>query len=268
MTWITYEGLGHNGRLGNQLWQIASTVGLSIRHKGAVPMFPSDWWYRPFFSIPDDHFASLNTINVEAKFDALQSSCLNHIDPANRMYMQDLSLWAGSPAEQTVLSWFRPSPRALDDMHACGAWWDGIIEMDYVTAMHVRRGDYVTNPPGTMNALPLSYYKEALAREPEGQLVIFTDDPAYCEQNFPEADLIFNGEGQDYVDLFAMAACNRFIISNSTFSWWAAWLSGLAHVVYPDPWYGEKTAQEVDFRLMIPADAGWRALGHEGFNAA
>ena len=51
----TYSQLGELGRLGNQLWQIASTVGSASAMKDSV-RFRGDWDYRPFFSLPEAWF--------------------------------------------------------------------------------------------------------------------------------------------------------------------------------------------------------------------
>ncbi|NCZ71051.1 MAG: hypothetical protein EBY80_12975, partial [Actinobacteria bacterium] len=52
----SYRNLGRNGRLGNQLFQIAGTIGRAHRagnHENAV--FPP-WEYARYFSIPNHHF--------------------------------------------------------------------------------------------------------------------------------------------------------------------------------------------------------------------
>ena len=42
--------------------------------------------------------------------------------------------------------------------------------------------------------------------------------------------------GDDLDDLFLMSQCSRHVISNSTYSWWGAMLSGSADVIWPEPW--------------------------------
>ena len=43
-----------------------------------------------------------------------------------------------------------------------------------------------------------------------------------------------------HFDLCLMSMCQDFIISNSTFAWWGAWLgNGIGkRVLIPTPWYG------------------------------
>ena len=47
---ITYRQLGRNGQLGNQLWQIAGTIGIAYK-AGDMAAFPF-WRYRSYFSVP------------------------------------------------------------------------------------------------------------------------------------------------------------------------------------------------------------------------
>ena len=53
---ITYPQLGQNGRLGNQLWQIASTIGIAVDLEEDWS-FP-DWPYREHFQMPDEWFTN------------------------------------------------------------------------------------------------------------------------------------------------------------------------------------------------------------------
>jgi superfamily I DNA and/or RNA helicase len=78
---------------------------------------------------------------------------------------------------------------------------------------------------------------------------VFSDDSKWCEENlknlknvcFVEKELAHHGaDNSDYLQL--MKACKHFIISNSTFAWWAAWLSTNINktVVTPVNWFNDK----------------------------
>jgi len=55
-----------------------------------------------------------------------------------------------------------------------------------------------------------------------------------------------------------MATAKHFIIANSTFSWWAAWIGSgkRSHVIAPRPWL---VGDRHDDRDILPSD--WIALG-------
>ena len=102
-------------------------------------------------------------------------------------------------------------------------------------AVHIRRGDYVTNPQtesfhGTCS---LNYYRrcvEIIAKKIiNPHFFVFSDDPKWAIENikmdFPITYSSHNGPNKGYEDLRLMSHCNHFIIANSSFSWWGAWLS-------------------------------------------
>jgi len=103
-------------------------------------------------------------------------------------------------------------------------------------AVHVRRRDPLRNPQHIL--CDVTYYLTAmrilrgLIRNP--RFFIFTDDPGWCRSAFaPFPGVTIHPGGDEESDFAAMKSCSAFIISNSTFSWWAAWLSGSDAVVCP-----------------------------------
>jgi hypothetical protein len=97
-------------------------------------------------------------------------------------------------------------------------------------AVHIRRGDYT----GSGNELPFTYYQNAIdymAEKLNGnlQLFIFSDDLQYVRQNcsFSHRAFFVNEDHSlnDFEEFLLMSECRHFIIANSSFSWWAAWLS-------------------------------------------
>jgi hypothetical protein len=109
-------------------------------------------------------------------------------------------------------------------------------------SIHVRRGDYLKSPDHhpeqTMN-----YYMKAIKQMPKDTIfIIFSDDIAWCKQNFPDLPekFKFAEGGRDDEDLLYMSLCKNNIITNSTFSWWAAWLNQNIEkkVIIPATWFG------------------------------
>jgi hypothetical protein len=58
---------------------------------------------------------------------------------------------------------------------------------------------------------------------------VFADYPDWAREHlhapYPMEFVTHNGPDKDYEDFWLMGQCRHFIISNSTFSWWAAWLA-------------------------------------------
>lgn len=109
-----------------------------------------------------------------------------------------------------------------------------VIMKEDSVALHVRRGDYVDNP-GLGGLAPLRYYIEALGivtnKVPRPVFFLFSDDPGWVVNNLvpyikqPYYLIDFNKASESWRDMYLMSLCKNFIIPNSSFSWWAAFLS-------------------------------------------
>jgi hypothetical protein len=66
--------------------------------------------------------------------------------------------------------------------------------------------------------------------------MIFSDDIEKAKTIFTNKDTVFYS-GDTYDSFKMMKACKNHIISNSTYSWWGAWLAG-GKVVAPARWFG------------------------------
>ena len=136
--------------------------------------------------------------------------------------------------------------------------WLEQIERVAAVAVHVRRGDYVTNPhtASVHGACGPDYYQAAadslLKRVAEPRFFVFSDDPDWAEANLhlPAPTSIVRGNQAiaDHEDLRLMAACRHFIIANSSFSWWGAWLGAAEDkfVVAPRRWFRNYHANTKD----------------------
>jgi hypothetical protein len=106
---------------------------------------------------------------------------------------------------------------------------------------------------------PAEYYHDCM-REMEDRLenprfFIFSDDPKWARQNITgNATHVDNHDGSsDFIDLYLMSRCRHFVASNSTFSWWAAWLSPNSQkiVIVPKVWKFEMKGPPPD---LVPGD--------------
>ena len=131
--------------------------------------------------------------------------------------------------------------------------WAEQMASPHSVAVHIRRGDYVASASAARfhGALPLDYYQRAIdsIRRFEAAPVcyVFTDDPAWCRANLVlpgcevhhvSATLASTGP----LDLALMRCCRHYVIANSSFSWWGAWLGGVdaagaGRVVAPRLWF-------------------------------
>ena len=145
---------------------------------------------------------------------------------------------------------------ALENMQPVSVAFTSTSEQIYLSAgigVHVRRQDYVALQD--FHGMPtLDYYRKAIstihARTNSARVFIFSDDPEWCKQNFPEHTVV---EGTTkYEDLRLMSRCKHVVLANSSFSWWGAWLGDDAlgrTVIAPKQWF---TDPNIDYSDIVP----------------
>lgn len=105
-------------------------------------------------------------------------------------------------------------------------------------AIGIRRSDYTET--GVYYNLPPLYYITALFEHfPDFRnynLVFISDDLPYCKLHFGCLDNAFFPETKDIEQMCLMSQCDHFVIANSTFHWWAAWIGEKEHskIVQPN----------------------------------
>ena len=136
------------------------------------------------------------------------------------------------------------------------------ISGSLAVSLHVRRGDYVSNPKlsSLFGIVTPDYYARAaelIAQRAGGEphFFVFSNDPAWTAENlrlgFPTRIVDHNGGSRATEDLRLMAACRHHILANSSFSWWGAWLNPSAEkiVVAPQPWFRDPS---LDSSTIVP----------------
>jgi hypothetical protein len=141
----------------------------------------------------------------------------------------------------------------------------GEIDGANTVAVHVRRGDYATEP-GTAavhGTLPAEYYRSAWEHVAEradvARAFVFSDDPPWCrrELTFPVPTVVVDDQIDAASALMLMSRCSHQVISHSTFGWWGAWLNPSLEkiVVAPSRWFRDAGRDSSD---IVPA--GWLRL--------
>lgn len=208
---ISFSALGKHGRLGNQLFQIHSVMGLGER-LGARVSFP-EWEYEKYF------FTSLPRGPIAADLQIKEKEFKYHE-------------W-DIPADADLLGYLQ-SEKYFGDFRL--QFSDGILKrmrskyeslFDKPTiCIQVRRGDYVGNP--NYYQLPATFYFDALLTYfmdwRDRSLLFISDDIEYCKVHFGCLPNATFAEGNaDIEDMALGSLCDDFIISNSSFGWWTAW---------------------------------------------
>ena len=118
-------------------------------------------------------------------------------------------------------------------------------------SIHVRRGDYASNPAvlAKHGVCAIEYYLRAVkALTDDGRArswYLFSDDVAWVRKHLaPHLDgevhvVDHNRSDDSHFDMQLMSLCDDHIIANSSFSWWGAWLSSSSdqRVIAPERWF-------------------------------
>ena len=141
------------------------------------------------------------------------------------------------------------------------AWLSAIKKDKSSVAVHIRRGDYVTDSGANylMGVLPIEYYQKAISyikqKVSNPAFYFFSDDLEWVKKNIQTDAPAFYVDGNaDYVDLDLMRQCSHQIIANSTFSWWGAFLNRNADkiIIAPEKWSAQEHVNK-SIQLQFPS---------------
>lgn len=260
------------GGLGNQMFQYALGRSLALKNNDELKL---DINFYQSINLAVKRFYSLNVFNIQAE--VVNSSWTNFIFRLTKRFKEKsfnfskniLSLNSGvyldgywqSPKyfegfEDEIKKNFtlkNPIAQNIQDLA-------GEIENTNSLCVHVRRGDYVGNK--NHETVDNEYYKKAIEyiknHASVDKIYVFSDDIEWCKNNFKFAfPAMFVGteyageKGERH--MFLMSKCKNFIIANSSFSWWAAWLSNSKDkiVICPKQWFPDAS---IDTKDLIPKE--------------
>lgn len=280
------------GGLGNQMFQYATARRLAI-HKN-TELFLDTSGYDSQAKVDTPREFELDCFNIEKNLISTDDYVL--IDwglgrkSKSKQYLSNIrrsKLWKYTNPEQGfhkevlvlpnntyLVGWFQSEKYFLDIRDTLlhdftyihgpdkksSTLYDRITSTNSVS-IHVRRGDYVTNPhankfhglAGMDFYIAATKYVESLIKKPN--YFVFSDDPEWCKKNLklnaPTTYVSHNTSGSE--DMRLMRECNHNILANSSFSWWSAWLN--QHfgkiVVAPKSWFAN--AHSNDITEIIPS---------------
>ena len=281
------------GGIGNQMFQYAAGRRLAIKHKTVLKLDVNFLLDRT----PRENFTyrtyELDIFNIQG--DIASPSEINRFVPANRNVFYNIKrkLKLINVITEPHIHFHEDVLSASDNSYLDGYWQSenyfkdigDIIRSDFTlkpemtninqefakeisscdsVSLHIRRGDYVSNPETNKfhGSCPLEYYQKAVVKiancVKNPHFFIFSDDPDWAKKHlnleYPIKFITHNGEGKNYEDLRLMSLCKHNIIANSSFSWWGAWLNENPDkiVIAPEKWFNDPSINTDD---LIPD--GW-----------
>jgi hypothetical protein len=263
---IGFNALGRMGRLANQMFQYASLKGIArnIRTDVCIPNHTQ---------AVDDGIGNKLHTELFDSFDLnVNVGLLNNGHAPvvkERFFHFDEELFKLCPDHVSLQGYFQTEKyfkHIEDEIRNDFSFKDEILQpckemisnVENPIALHVRRTDYITN---SENHPPCSieYYKKGLEHFDDNRnVIVFSDDPYWCSQQelFSDDRFLISENTDNRVDLCLMSLCNDFIIANSSYSWWGAWLSANKNkkVIAPVQWFGTGYTKDHDTKDLIPDD--------------
>lgn len=247
------------GGLGVQLFQYASAFALAKRHNTPLVLYPRtddshvtsyNWGYRlSCYSIQarvvDEDFVS-HFLDPVPWFRSFQRLLPLHrrrrVSWTSLQYDHHFPFYSKNVLLEGVRSGWRylegcskellETISLLKPLSAKNREWVTRIQNTNSVSVHVRRGDYLLS--GVHAQLGEDYFKSALqkmaSQVEKPEFFFFSDDIIWCRSTFRDVgyQLHFvenNNTNEPEFDLYLMSQCRNNIISNSTFSWWGAYLN-------------------------------------------
>ncbi|NBO36337.1 alpha-1,2-fucosyltransferase [bacterium] len=262
---LSFKSIGYLGRLGNQMFQFASSVAIAKKTGNDIffplenctavypngPINPKTNSPIPVkcdlldcFDIPVSFFKRAIEINtgsiMKEKVFTFDPDMFNVKDGSDlHGFFQTEKYF--KPIEHDIHRYFSFKNKIEE---SCKEYWSLNIEKfldgNKSVSIHVRRGDY-TLYPGHHPVCSDEYYNQAISRfDPEFRFLIFSDDLEWCRSKFISDRFFIVDSGDPFKDLKLISMCDHHIIANSSFSWWGSWLNRKEkkRTICPSYWFG------------------------------
>lgn len=249
------------GGLGNQMFQLATAYSYARKNNGNLKVLrnkrESDG--RPLYW--DSFLSRFNKYLVDSIPDTLeqwyesgateynQIPDLNHNGLFLNGYLQSPTYFSDTLIKNEIRDLFKPTSNVLE--HIQTKYGSLLESKERVIVVHARRTDYLRNQDiiNFHGPLTIEYYKEAIKRMTlkvkNPIFLLSSDDPTFWLSVIGEVPELYNNciyilNNENEINTIALLEqFHYFIIANSTFSWWASWLSSdVRGIIAPSKWFG------------------------------
>lgn len=244
---VAFSQLQNLGRLGNQLWQVAATIGYARKHD--MDYILPKWKYAYAFKGRFNQAASSPAFlrYNEPNFHYNEIPAFREVDLYG--YFQTEKYF--KHCELEIRELFEPSDEIQKKINK---EYGNILKKN-TCAIHIRRDDYLKLSNYHTN-LSMHYYNNAIAKMKSDWYLVFSDDIEWCKNKIHGDKVVYVNTEDDVLDFFIMSQCKKFVIANSSFSWWASYLSKHPdkEVIAPrkDQWFGKDAKVRSVDDLYLP----------------
>ncbi len=219
---------GNGGRLGNKLFGYAASIGIADKfgHELSLP----DWGYSEYFEqpFPIGELQGYEYQETTFHYNEDYVHGLRDIDKPHNLkgYFQSERYWGHCVDKVRTALKFK-----ADFVEQVRIPFEDVFSKQ-VIAISIRRGDYRGNQ--NYRLLPIEHYIKALFKYfpdfEDYNIIVFSDEIPYCRVHFDcLPNVYFSENNSDIEDICLMAQCDHFLVANSTFSWFGAYLGEKPH---------------------------------------
>jgi hypothetical protein len=248
-----------NGGLGNQLFEIAVAYVYSLKYstrfiidrsapficsQGNHPTSYINSIYKKILFVDSfdkiDHLMSEHDCNTIYSFDDLNNIVLNPDPQVIKFdgYFQSDAYYG--EYSNMVKQLFTPDEGIISYLENNSDIFDTFPELKQPNDfcfIGIRRGDYIAKY-NVHNPCGMTYFNKAMNMMNKTTYYISTDDYEWARKNFTGSSFRFLDVGNDIIQFYAACLFKNYIISNSSFHWWASYLSiyDNPRIIAPDKW--------------------------------
>lgn len=257
-------GVKFNGRLGNQIFQLAFFEYLKTNNRDKSFYFtnPQDSYLTRYFDL-----SASNSRLLGSWLFSIYPRAINKFFKLPQVYIQNFQV----PRELAVRNWTIYKGFFQTDWYvrriagefkisikkqfadAFESQFGDLFDQNKTIVVHIRRTDYLNYGKRDVS-LPMTYFRkrlEALGNTDDYQVIFVSDDIEYAKAYFGEKPNYMYSSNNEITDFQIISHADIAIISNSSFAWWACYLSPKQNLVYaPKNWLGFRIGKEHPKKIM------------------
>jgi hypothetical protein len=249
------------GGLGNQMFQLASAYAYSKKYNGNLKILKNKREEDGRSLYWDSLLSNFNKYIVDRiQIDLVQwneksPTEYSIIPPLTNKgiylngYLQSPKYFEDELTQNEIRNLFKPPKKYIDVV--VNKYKSLIENKERIIVVHARRTDYLKNQQmiETHGPLTVEYYKESInkicQRVKNPFFLLISDDSSFWLSILNDISELVENEiyilnDENEVNTFILLQqFHNFIIANSTFSWWGAWMANEPKIVYaPSKWFG------------------------------
>lgn len=212
------------------------------------------------YNIPNDHISLYQCFNIPQRYGPTGKYQVTH-----QGFEFDEGLFNNCPDDVDLYGYFQSEKyfKHIEDVirheftfraridTMCTHYIENKFSGSEVISLHIRRGDYLTDP--NFHVLDVEgYYWDAISSLPDCKVLVFSDDVEWAESKFTSKYCVISKTRNQFIDLCLMSKCDYHIIANSSYSWWGAWLAKSKQVIAPRKWFAGDFANWNTKDLYLP----------------